>query len=88
MEKENIITNKEQIFTIYRTEEVNDAEEELELASGYQFDGGDCSLPELAFAIAQFLKQLDKDDTLAVNKDGGKYFLQLINTYYNQSDEQ
>ena len=88
MGKENIITSKEQIFTIYRTEEVNDAEEELELASGYQFNGGDCSLPELAFAISQFLKQLDKDEKIAVNKDGGKYFLHLINTYYNTTDDE
>ena len=84
----NVILAKNTIFAIDKVDEVNDENENAEFKTAFEYICNEVSLPELAFAISQFLKQLDKDEKIAINKDGGKYFLQLINNYYNQSDEQ
>jgi len=83
----NVILAKNTIFAIDKVDEVNDEDKNAEFKTVYEYNCNDISLPELAFAIAQFLKQLDEDEKIAVNKDGGKYFLHLLSTYYNSTTD-
>lgn len=83
------------IKTIFKAETVSvvsDTKDEAtgEAAVGYQF-GLDTSIPELAFALAGFLKMLDNDEdikkTITGSRSVGSAFIALLEANYNAPEE-
>jgi hypothetical protein len=65
-------------------------ESQGEASTGYEYRF-DASLPELAYALGGFLKQLDADEdiraTMAGNEAPGDAFITLLKSYYDMQDE-
>jgi hypothetical protein len=80
------------IFAIELTSRVEDTanDKEGEASVGYAYKV-DTSFPELAFAIAGFLKAVDKDEDVAgqVSDDRpmGEAFIAILKAYYDNKEE-
>jgi hypothetical protein len=80
------------IFTVNLASMISDTADETkgEAQVGYTYDL-DGSLPELAYAVAGFLKMADQDPDMAkVISDGspvGENFITLVKMYYDKKDE-
>lgn len=72
----------ETIFVIHRRAklQVSEDEEGMELNDGYDYSLNS-PLPELADAIAKFAIELPKQ---GIGEGSDKYFIQLINEYFNR----
>lgn len=80
------------LFSIDAMSIISDTEDEkvgeAQVGYAYALNGG---FPELALAIAGFLKEIDKDEdiknALASGNKVGEAFLTLIGQYYNVPEE-
>lgn len=59
------------------------SEEGVELNDGYEFEANG-ALPEIADGIAKFAKELENN---GFGENSGKYFVNLVNQYFDKLNE-